>query len=71
MSALAFAERAASADAALTAYMNCTSCDCEECLSELLRDLMHWADRARINFPEEFRRSRARYCRAVAGRRAA
>jgi hypothetical protein len=70
MSASAFAERAASADAALTAYMSRTSCDCEDCLAGLLRDLMHWADKARLNFPEEFRRARFRYCSAIANRKA-
>jgi hypothetical protein len=70
MSALAFAERAASADAALMAYMSRTSCDCEDCLAGLLRDLMHWADMARLNFPEEFRRARFGYCAAIVNREA-
>ena len=55
MSASAFAERAASADAALKAYVSRTSCDCEDCLADLLRDLMHWADKARFNFAYELR----------------
>jgi hypothetical protein len=71
MSVSAFAERAASADAALTAYMSRTSCDCEDCLADLLRDLMHWADKARLNFPEEFRRARFHYCAEVSDREAA
>ncbi len=71
MSASAFAERVASADATLEAYMTRTSCDCEECLSELLRDLMHWADKAGLNFPAEFRTARFHYCVAVADREAA
>jgi hypothetical protein len=70
MSASAFAERAASADAALKAYMSRTSCDCEDCLADLLRDLMHRADKARLNFTEEFRRARFGYCAAVADREA-
>ena len=70
MSASAFAERAASADAALLAYTIRTSCDCEECLADLLCDLMHWSDVARLDFAEEFRRVRVNYCRAVARRRA-
>jgi hypothetical protein len=61
MSASAFAERAASADAALMAYMLRTSCDCEECLAYLLCDLMHWADMARFNFAEELRVARFYY----------
>jgi hypothetical protein len=71
VSASAFAERAASADAALKAYMSRTSCDCEDCLAELLRDLMHWADMARLNFAAEFRNARFDYCAAVADREAA
>jgi len=70
MSASAFAERAASADAALKAYMSRTSCDCEDCLAELLRDLMHWADIARLNFVAEFRNARFDYCAEVADREA-
>ena len=71
MSASAFAERAASADAALMAYMLRTSCDCEDCLADLLCDLMHWADHTRFNFAEEFRHACMRYCAEVALRRAA
>lgn len=71
MSASAFAERAASADAALKAYMIRTSCDCEDCLADLLCDLMHWADMARFNFAEEFRRARFHYCAEVTARKEA
>jgi hypothetical protein len=71
MSVSAFAERAASADAALTAYMSRASCDCDDCLADLLRDLMHWADMARLNFPEKLRRARFHYCAEVADREAA
>ncbi len=71
MSVSAFAERAASADAALMAYMSRTSCDCEDCLADLLCDLMHWADKARLNFPAEFRRARFDYCAEVTDREAA
>ncbi len=45
MSVPANAERAASADAALLAYITRTHSDCEECLLDLLADLMHWADK--------------------------
>jgi hypothetical protein len=71
MSVSAFAERAASADAALKAYMSRTSCDSEDCLSELLRDLMHWADMAQLNFVAEFRNARFDYCVEVTDREAA
>ena len=56
MSASTNAERAASADAALLAYMSRTQCDCEECLAYLLIDLMHWADKCRFSFTEQLRR---------------
>ena len=39
MSASCNAERAASADAALLAYMSRTRCDCEDCLADLLCEL--------------------------------
>ena len=71
MSASASAERATSADAALTAYMFRTSCDCEDCLAELLRDLMHWADKARFSFAEELYRARFHYNAEMADREAA
>lgn len=71
MSASAFAERATSADAALTAYMFRTSYDCEDCLAFLLCDLMHWADKARFNFAEELRVARIHYCTETVGREAA
>jgi hypothetical protein len=71
MSASAFAARAASADAALKAYMSRTSCDCEDCLADLLCDLMHWADMARFNFADEFRRARLHYCAEVTRRKRA
>jgi hypothetical protein len=71
MSVSAFAERAASADAALKAYMSRTSRDCEDCLADLLCDLMHWADKTQVNFAGEFRRARFHYCAEVADREAA
>ena len=71
MSVSAFAEGAASADAALKAYMSRTSCGCEDCLADLLCDLMHWADEAGVDFAGEFRRARFHYCAEVADREAA
>ena len=52
MSAPALAERAASADAALKAYLSRTSCDCEDCVTYLLADLMHWCDQCGLSFAE-------------------
>ena len=71
MSASAIAERAASADAALMAYMSRTSCDCEQCLEELLRDFMHWADQSGLSFIAALRAARFHYDVAVADREAA
>ena len=68
MSASALAERAASADAALKAYMTRTSCDCEECLADLLRDLMLWADKCGTGFEGELYRARCRYAASLASR---
>jgi hypothetical protein len=61
VSASAFAERAASADAALMAYMSRTSCDCEDCLADLLCDLMHWSDKCGLCFDEQLYRARYHY----------
>ena len=71
MSASAFAERAASADAALKAYMSRTSCDCEDCLADLLCDLMHWAEKCGLGFEGELYRARCHYTAEVADREAA
>ena len=66
MSVPANAERAASADAALKAYMSRTSCDCEACLADLLVDLMHWADQCGIGFEGELYRARSHYAAELA-----
>jgi hypothetical protein len=64
-------ERAASADAALEAYMTRTSCDCEECLGDLLRDLMFWAEKARLDFGKALRRAHFEYAVYAADEEAA
>ena len=61
MSAPANAERAASADAALKAYMSRTSCNCEDCLADLLCDLMHWANKCEFDFAEALYRAQCDY----------
>jgi hypothetical protein len=66
VSAPANAERAASADAALLAYMSRTRCDCEDSLADLLCDLMHWSDKCRFSFAEELYRARCHYAAEVA-----
>jgi hypothetical protein len=60
------AERAASADAALLAYMSRTRCDCEDSLADLLCDLMHWSDKCRLSFAEELHRARCHYAAEAA-----
>ena len=61
MSALTHAERAAFADAALKAYMSRTSCDCEDCVGDLLADLMHWCDKCGLSFAEALYRANCDY----------
>lgn len=61
MSAPANAERAASADAALLAYMTRMRCDCEDSLGDLLCDLMHWADKCDLDFGEALSCARHHY----------
>jgi len=61
VSASTNAERAASADAALLAYMSRTHCSCEDCLADLLCDLMHWADKCDICFAQELFRACSNY----------
>ena len=68
---LSNAERAASADAALKAYISRTQCSCEECLPYLLIDLMHWADKCRFSFAEQLRRAEFHYTAEIADRGAA
>jgi len=65
------ANRAASADAALLAYIRRTHCGCEDCLADLLCDLMHWADKCRFSFAEELRRANSNYAAETADKEAA
>jgi hypothetical protein len=71
MTASVNAERAASADAALLAYMTRTHCSCEDCMADLLCDLMHWADKCRFSFAEELCRAHSNYASETAGEEAA
>ena len=71
MSVPANAERAASADAALMAYMSRTRSDCDDCLADLLCDLMHWADKCGIGFEGELYRARCHYAAEAADEEAA
>ena len=52
MSAPTSTARGFAADEALQAFIARTKCDCEISLAYLLADLMHWADRCRLNFDE-------------------
>jgi hypothetical protein len=57
--------RAGWAEVALLAFCNETGCDLEDALTDLLGDLMHWADRndtdERCSFPLALRRARNHY----------
>jgi hypothetical protein len=66
VSVSANAERAASADAALKAYTSRTSCDCDDCLADLLTDLMHWCDKCDLSFAEALYRAQCHYSVEVA-----
>jgi len=68
---LSNAERAASADAALKAYISRTQCDCEECIAYLLCDLMHWTDKCRFSFADELQRAQFHYAAETANKEAA
>ena len=61
MSIPANAERAASPDAALMAYMSRTRCGCEDCLSDLLCDPMYWSDMCGLSFAEALHGARYHY----------
>jgi hypothetical protein len=50
MSAPTNSERAAWADEALRTFIARTGSDLEDCLCDLLADLMHWADKYEFDF---------------------
>jgi hypothetical protein len=43
------------------AYMSRTRCDCDDCLADLLCDLMLWADKCGLSFAEALYRARDHY----------
>jgi hypothetical protein len=53
--------RAQWADAAVRAYMTRTACDREDCLGDLLADLMHWADKCEFDFAAALDRASSHY----------
>ena len=55
------AARAQRADAAVRAYMIRTACDREDCLGDLLCDLMHWADKCEFDFAAALDRASDHY----------
>jgi len=61
MSAFTTAEHAGCADDALKAFIARTGCDCEDSLTDLLCDLMHWSDTCHLNFAEALHRARHHY----------
>jgi hypothetical protein len=49
--------RAQWADEAVRVFMTRTDCDQEDCLGDLLCDLMHWADKCQFDFTAAFHRA--------------
>ena len=49
------------ADKAISAFQSATGTDREDALSDLLADLMHWADRAGYGFNDALERARRHY----------
>ncbi len=49
--------RAQWADEAVRVFMTRTGSDLEDCLCDLLADLMHWADKCQFDFSAAFRRA--------------
>jgi hypothetical protein len=54
-------DRAAWAEHAMAAFQVATGTDDEDALSDLLADLMHWADRAKYDFDAALIRGRDHY----------
>jgi hypothetical protein len=54
-------DRASRADKAISAFRDATGTDREDALTDLLADLMHWADRAGYGFREALHRARGHY----------
>ena len=61
MSAPTNSARAQWADEAVRAFMARTGSDLEDCLCDLLADLMHWADKCEFDFTTAFERARDHY----------
>jgi hypothetical protein len=53
--------RAQWADEAVRVFMTRTGSDLEDCLCDLLADLMHWADKCEFDFAAAFERARDHY----------
>lgn len=58
-------DRAGWADRALRVFCEQTGCDCEDCLGDLLTDLMHWAAMSRLDFDAALFRARDHYLAEV------
>jgi hypothetical protein len=54
-------DRSSWADKAISAFRDATGTDREDALTDLLADLMHWADRAGYGFREALDRARSHY----------
>jgi hypothetical protein len=66
MSAPSNLDRAMWADEALKIFMTRTGCDCEDSLTDLLADLMHWSDKAGQCFAVALYRARYHYAAELA-----
>ena len=61
MSAPTNSARAQWADEAVRVFMTRTECDQEDCLCDLLADLMHWADKCEFDFAAALDRASDHY----------
>jgi hypothetical protein len=54
-------QRAVRAEQALIAFRKLASCDWEDCLGDLLCDLMHWSNASNFDFDAALDRGRMHY----------
>lgn len=60
-------DRSSWADRAISAFRDASGTDMEDALSDLLADLMHWADRTNYDFEAALDRARGHYGAETAG----
>ena len=59
-------QRAVRAELDLMAFRRLTDCDWQDCLGDLLCDLMHWADASHFDFDAALDRARMHYNAEIA-----